>query len=439
MKKAYLSTLGCKVNQFETAAFKTDLELRGLIVTKDIDEAELIIINTCTVTEKAGKESRREIARAARRNPDAEIVVTGCHAELAADELRTTFAIDEHRLRIVRNEAKEQLVESILGPDSAAGRVPRYVSKTANSINRLSVSRFFGRTRAYLRVQDGCESFCSYCIVPYARGKSRSLPIAEVLEQASRYVDAGHREIVVTGIHVGHYGLDLSEGHDIVSLMASLCSGFSETRFRLSSIEPLEINDQLLGLMAGSDNFMPHLHIPLQSGDDLVLSRMNRRYRVEEFISIVTRCRTRLPDAALGLDVLVGFPGESEAQFNNTKALLESIDLSYLHVFPYSRRPGTRAAAFEDQVTKSVKQKRVEQLLHLSDEKKKTFYSRFVGSRRSALLENEKPSGRGLRGFTDNYIPIQVAYDGPKPAGAVVVELDRLTGSVVQAHIAEGT
>ena len=439
MKKAYLSTLGCKVNQFETAAFKTELEQRGLRITKAIDEAELIIINTCTVTQKAGKESRREIARAARRNPGAEIVVTGCHAELAADELRTMFAIDKHRLRIVQNDAKEQLVESIFAPDSAARTAHLSDIETDGSISRLSVSRFIGRTRAYLRVQDGCESFCSYCIVPYARGKSRSLPITEVLEQAERYVDAGHREIVVTGIHVGQYGMDLDEGHDIVSLMASLCSHLSATRFRLSSIEPLEINDQLLSLMAGSENFMPHLHIPLQSGDDLVLSRMNRRYRAEEFINIVTKCRTRLPDAALGLDVLVGFPGESEAQFNNTKTLLKSIDLSYLHVFPYSRRPGTRAADFAGHVDKSVKQKRVEQLRHLSDEKKKTFYGRFIGSRRSALLEREKSSGSGLRGFTDNYIPIRVEHTGPKPAEAVIVELDRLAGSVVQAHITEGT
>jgi threonylcarbamoyladenosine tRNA methylthiotransferase MtaB len=439
MKKAYLSTLGCKVNQFETAAFKTELEQRGLRVTADIADADLIIINTCTVTEKAGQESRREIARAARRNPGAEIVVTGCHAQLAADELRAMSDIDQGRLRIVKNDAKDQLVGSVLESNSAARTVPLPASQANNSINRLAVSRFIGRTRAYLRVQDGCESFCSYCIVPYTRGKSRSLPIGEVLEQAARYEAAGHREIVVTGIHVGHYGLDLSEGHDIVSLMARLCSRFRKTRFRLSSIEPLEINDQLLGLMAGTENFMPHLHIPLQSGDNSVLSRMNRRYRTEEFSKIISRCRTMLPDAALGLDVLVGFPGESEAQFNNTKALLESIDLSYLHVFPYSPRPGTRAAAFEGQVAKSVKQKRVEQLLYLSDEKKKAFYSRFIGSRRTALVEREKTSGGGLRGFTDNYIPLQINYDGPKPAGAVIVELDRLAEGVVQAHIAEQT
>ena len=435
MKKAYLSTLGCKVNQFETAAFKTQLEQRGVVVTTELEAADYIIVNTCTVTAKAGGESRREVRKALRRNPQALVMVTGCHAQLEHDELSHLPDVDPARLLIAGNDAKDRLVDDLLAGEPAPSSSPAQKIQQVKEIAPLQVDRFEGRTRAYLRVQDGCESFCSYCIVSYARGRSRSLPPAEVEDQVSLYVQAGHREIVVTGIHVGRYGLDLSEDCNIVGLLYRLCQRFPSMRFRLSSLEPLEISPELLNLMAQADNLMPHLHIPLQSGDNEVLKRMNRRYTREQFKHVVDQCRSTLPDAAIGLDVMVGFPGETEAMFEHSRELIYAIDATYLHVFPFSRRPGTKAADFEDQLQADVKHRRVEVLRRLSREKSRAFYRRFINSRRTALLETEKLSGQKLKGYTDNYIPVVTDIPRELPDKPVVVELIELTGESVAARI----
>ena len=436
MKKAYLSTLGCKVNQFETAAFKNQLEQQGVVVTPHLEAADYIIVNTCTVTAKAGGESRREVRKALRRNQKAVVLVTGCHAQLEHDELIRLPDIDPSRLVIAGNDAKERIVTNLLaGCSEKDSHLNREISQV-QEIAPLQVERFEGRTRAYLRVQDGCESFCSYCIVPYARGRSRSLPITEVLRQASMYAQAGHHEIVVTGIHVGRYGLDLSENCNIVGLLDKLCQEFSSIRFRLSSIEPLEVSPELLNLMNQADNLMPHLHIPLQSGDNEVLKRMNRRYTREQFRGIVDKCRAAVPDAAIGFDVMVGFPGETDSMFEHSRELINSTDCTYLHVFPFSKRPGTRAAEFDDQIAGEIKQRRVETLRTLGREKSSTFYRRFINSKRDALLETEKLSGSTLKGYTDNYIPVVTARPRKLPAAPVVVELIELSGTTVKARIA---
>jgi len=435
MKKAYLSTLGCKVNQFETAAFKSQLEGRGVIVTADLGEADFIIVNTCTVTAKAGSESRREVRKVLRLNTQARVVVTGCHAQLEHDELSRLPNIDPARLVVAGNDAKDSLVEKLLGTQPPFSPQPVEDIAQVQEIAPLQVDKFDGRTRAYLRVQDGCESFCSYCIVPYARGRSRSLKIAEVEHQVSIYQQAGHREIVVTGIHVGRYGLDLSENCNIATLLDRLCNGFPSIRFRLSSIEPLEISDHLLKLMREADNLMPHLHIPLQSGDNQVLKRMNRRYTREQFKEVVATCRTAVPDAALGFDVMVGFPGETEAMFENSRNLIETLGCTYLHVFPFSKRPGTAAAGFDNQIDTAVKQRRVEILRRLSRKKSRAFYRRFINSRREALLETEKPSGNELKGYTDNYIPVITPRPQKLPTEPVAVELMEISDKSVLARI----
>ncbi|NNK14833.1 MAG: tRNA (N(6)-L-threonylcarbamoyladenosine(37)-C(2))-methylthiotransferase MtaB [Desulfofustis sp.] len=435
MKKAYLSTLGCKVNQFETAAFKSQLEQQGVVVTSDLEEADYIIVNTCTVTAKAGGESRREVRKALRRNDRAKVLVTGCHAQLEHDELIRLPDIDSSRLVIAGNDAKERIITNLLAGHSETDSRPRVEIRQVQEIASLQVDRFAGRTRAYLRVQDGCESFCSYCIVPYARGRSRSLPLAEVMRQAFIYEQAGHHEIVVTGIHVGRYGHDLSEKCNIVGLLDRLCQEFSSIRFRLSSIEPLEIGPELLNLMIQAENLMPHLHIPLQSGDNEVLKRMNRRYTREQFREVIDKCRAAVPDAAIGFDVMVGFPGETDSMFEQSRELIESSECTYLHVFPFSKRPGTRAAEFEDQVTTDAKQKRVEILRTLGREKSSAFYRRYINSRRDALLETEKLSGSALKGYTDNYIPVVTALPRELPTEPVVVELIELSGEAVKARI----
>jgi len=435
MKKAYLSTLGCKVNQFESAAFKTDMEERGVAVTRDVTEADIIVINTCAVTNKASAQSRQEIRKAARQNSHAEIVVTGCHAQLAADELKNLPDIDHKRLLILGNDLKQELVATVLDkPVETDPDVYRDINRVTE-ISRLTVKHFNGRTRAFLRVQDGCNSYCSYCIVPYTRGRSRSLPFEEVLLQTQRYADAGHLEIVITGIHVGQYGQDLDSTIDICQLMNNLCLALPAVRFRLSSIEPLEISPKLLTLMKELDNFMPHLHIPLQSGDSEILARMNRRYNSDQFIDVIETCQKIVPEAAIGIDVLVGFPGESTRQFGNTKELLERINCTYLHVFPYSNRPGTKAASFEHQLDKHEKRKRVESLRDLDRIKRTQFYQRFVGTCRPALLETERAKDGRLKGFTDNYIPILVEGEDYLMNHVVTVDLQTVAGTSVNAQL----
>lgn len=435
MKKAFLSTLGCKVNQFETAAFKSQLEQEGVAVTSNLEEADFIIINTCTVTAKAGSESRRELRKALRRNERATVVVTGCHAQLEHDELSRLPDIDSARLVVAGNDAKENLIAQLLSTQPPPS--PRLSGEIheLREIAPLQVDRFEGRTRAYLRVQDGCESFCSYCIVPYARGPSRSLPLAQVERQTMIYQQAGHREIVVTGIHVGRYGLDLSENCNIVGLLDRLCQNYPSIRFRLSSIEPLEISPALLGLMSEAENLMPHLHIPLQSGDNEVLKRMNRRYTREQFREVVDTCRIAIPDAAIGFDVMVGFPGETAAMFENSRELIHTTDATYLHIFPFSKRPGTKAASFGNQIDSAVKQRRVEILRTLGGKKSRAFYHRFINSRREALLETEQLTGDKLKGYTDNYIPIVTDIPHNLPKEPVTVELTELLTDCVAARI----
>lgn len=438
MKKAYLTTLGCKVNQFETAAFKNQLESSGIEVISRLESADLIIVNTCTVTSKAGAESRREVKKMLRRNPLATVVVTGCHAQLARDELHQLDTQDSGRLIIAGNQTKGSLIDDIVHTQPQGLVQKNKDIGREEHIGGLQVERFEGRTRAYLRVQDGCDSFCSYCIVPYARGRSRSLPLEKVLNQVASYDKGGHREIVITGIHVGRYGHDLSGNCHIGELLDILSNRFPTIRFRLSSIEPFEIDHELLATMAKSENLMPHLHIPLQSGDDSILSKMNRRYTSKAFRDVVERCRTQLPDAAIGFDVMVGFPGETEEMFENTRALIDSLDCTYLHVFPYSRRPGTPAADFDGQIDKTTKQQRADTLRRLGDKKSRAFYRRFINAHRMVLLENgsiSKTAENHIKGFTDNYIPVLVKRPPILPSEPVLVELVELGADSVRARI----
>ncbi len=304
-------------------------------------------------------------------------------------------------------------------------------------ICKLPIKRFGNRTRAYLRVQDGCSNFCTYCIVPYTRGPSRSLDLQDILEQTGRFEKAGHKEIVVTGIHVGMYGQDLQEKLDITDLMIALCEAYPDIRFRLSSIEPQEISDKLLDAMASCKNFMPHFHIPLQSGDDTILKRMHRGYDRETFRAIVKKCMAKFPDAAIGIDILAGFPGEGEEEFNNSKQLLKEIDATYFHVFPYSKRPGTPAATFANQVPKDISAQRVEELRTLARKKQLEFYKRHLQTERPVLIEQKRTRESLLTGFTDNYIPV-VFKGGDELMGQVVpIQLDSLLGNSVFGKLVE--
>jgi threonylcarbamoyladenosine tRNA methylthiotransferase MtaB len=409
-KKIHITTLGCKVNQFESASFKTGFEELGCTVVAAKERADLVIINTCAVTAGAGAQSRQAIRRSLRKNPEAGVIITGCYAELEAKRIAQFEELAGRDYSIIGNSRKDTVVAvgTGLGParDTLLGQIDK-----AETICRLPVKRFAERSRAYLRIQDGCENFCSYCIVPYTRGPSRSLPPEEVVRQAEIFAGQQHREIVLTGIHLGNYGKDLAPDTDLVRLLENLCDATPHVTYRISSLEPLEIDGRLLGLMAGRKNIQPHLHIPLQSGDDGILEKMNRRYSTAQFREVIDACHAHIPDLCIGIDILAGFPGETAEQFERAKSFLGSLNFSYLHVFPYSRRAGTPAAEMANQVDKAVKERRVSELLELSGAKQLTFNRGQLGRTRQVLVEGRRDAEGRLKGFTDNYIDVRL--DGP--------------------------
>lgn len=411
MKKIFIATLGCKVNQFESASFKTGFTSHGHKIVSRKEEADLVIINTCAVTSSACAQSRQIIRKSLRKNPSAGIIITGCYAEIEAEKIAQIEELQGKNHSIVGNCNKDSIVTIGLNAESNMEKFVLGAIDQSKTICRLPVKQFSQRSRAYLRIQDGCENFCSYCIVPYTRGPSRSLPMSEVLEQAKVYSQNGHKEIVLTGIHLGNYGRDLDPSSDLSEILGLLSSQTPEIGYRISSLEPLEISVALLKLIKQRPNIMPHLHIPLQSGHDEVLKRMNRGYTTEQFKKIIDLCHSHVPDISIGIDILAGFPGETDEQFECAKNLLQSLRFSYLHVFPYSRRPGTVAAEFPDQISKTQKDERVADLIALSALKQREFNRKHLGQHRQVLIEKNRDKEGRLKGFTDNYIDVRI--DGP--------------------------
>jgi len=408
MKKIAIATLGCKVNQFESASFASSCTQSGCELVPFASKADVYIINTCAVTGRAGQQSRQLIRRAMKTNPHARLVITGCYAQMASNQI---LDITDSPLCIVGNGNKHLVVETALSESSCDLAMLTGNIGLKKEIVHLPVRRFSGRTRAFLRIQDGCNNFCSYCIVPFTRGRSRSAPLATVLEQTAVFAEEGYREIVITGINIGKYGLDLGEGLTITALIERVCREFPAIRFRLSSIEPNEVDDRLLQLMTTHSNFMPHLHVPLQSGDNTILAKMNRGYSRDDFARVINRIHTVFPEAAIGCDVLAGFPGESDGAHDNTYTLLAGLPVTYLHVFPYSRRPGTIAASMKKQLPKAVKDERVASLRNLDREKRSHFYRRHLDSVQKVLVERRNRKKGLLQGFSENYIPVH--FEGP--------------------------
>lgn len=430
--KVAVTTLGCKVNQYESAAFQSAFLARGVEIVPFSQAADIYVINSCAVTNKAGAQSRRMIRRALKTNSTARVVVTGCYAQIAAMDI---LEIVEQPVCIVGNGYKDLLVDFALATDYCDLEMYMADISKVRQCCSLPVTTFADRTRAYLKIQDGCNNFCSYCIVPLARGRSRSVLPEIALGQARMFVESGYREIVVTGIHVGMYGRDLERPDRLTSLLNQMTALNPATRFRLSSLEPNELSDSLLELFVQRHNLMPHLHIPLQSGDDTILKKMNRHYTAADFHEAISKVHQRLPHAALGIDVLVGFPGEDERAFQNTCRLLEELPVTYLHVFPYSRRPGTVAAKRKDQVAAAVKEERVRILHQLATAKEQAFYSRAIGTRQRVLAEINKNKTGLMRGFTENYIPVYFAAPATLAHTIVEVEISRLADNKVFATL----
>ncbi|MDX9835335.1 MAG: MiaB/RimO family radical SAM methylthiotransferase, partial [Desulfobulbus sp.] len=353
----------------------------------------------------------------------ARIIVTGCYAQMAPE---TVLNLAAQRVFIIGNGNKHLLVDTALAERQSDLVMLMGQIRCKTDICDLPVRHFSGRTRAWLRIQDGCNNFCSYCIVPFTRGRSRSLPLVSVLRQAEVFAGEGYREMVVTGINVGKYGLDLVEGETIYTLLERLCTDFPAIRLRLSSIEPTEVNDRLLGIAIGHANFMPHFHIPLQSGDDAVLARMNRRYSRDAFAAVINQVHTVLPEAAIGCDVMGGFPGETDQEADNTFQLLADLPVSYLHVFPYSRRPGTLAAASPQQLPGPVKGARVARLRTLGEDKRRAFQQRHLGRVNRVLVERRNKKNGLLQGFSENYIPLLFPGSADRLRKVVAVRLEEL-------------
>jgi len=434
-KTVAVTTLGCKVNQYESAAFVAGFKERGMEVVPFSQPADVYVINSCAVTGKAGAQTRQTIRRALKTNPDARIVVTGCYAQVATQEV---LDIADRPICVVGNGNKHLLVDIALSNRLCDLEIYMGDIGRKKEICDLPVTGFGGRTRAYLKIQDGCDNFCTYCIVPYARGRVRSLPPEKVLEQLAVFGREGFRELVFTGIHVGVYGTDLTPPTTLPALMRLVADQPLGMRYRVSSLEPGEVSDELLSLMAGDERFMPHFHLPLQSGDDHVLKRMNRRYTSAEFEAVVERILAAMPEAAIGLDVLVGFPGEDDGMFGRTVDLIERLPVSYLHVFPYSKRPGTVAEKMGGQVPGPVKDERVARLKELDHKKRTAFYGRQVGTVRPVLAESKRNRFKLMRGFTDNYVP--VFFEAPASLANEVtrVRIDRLVDMNVFGSLESG-
>lgn len=391
-------TLGCKVNQYETEKIREDMEHRGIRTVPFGSFADVYVINTCTVTATADSKSRKAIRGAIRRNPSALVVVTGCYAHLHPDAIQAIAGVD----LVVPNFAKDSIADRITGclrEAIGADQQPSTVNHQLRS-----------RTRAIVKVQDGCDNFCAYCAVPLARGVLSSRPMSEVADEVRRLAEEGHKEIVLTGIRLGRYE---SEGVSLPALIRRISELNGIERIRLSSVEPMEVSDELLQTMAGLRKVCRHLHVPLQSGSDEVLRRMGRPYTGADFASLIRRARDRIPELGLTTDVMVGFPGETAEQFEATVDLVREVDFSRLHVFRFSPRPGTAAEQMPNRLSAKELERRSRALIELGKRQAQAFAERFVGHEVEVLVEGRRRTVGGdevLVGFTDNYI--EVAFRG---------------------------
>ncbi|MEB3100702.1 tRNA (N(6)-L-threonylcarbamoyladenosine(37)-C(2))-methylthiotransferase MtaB [Ferviditalea candida] len=398
-------TLGCKVNFYDTEAIWQLFKKEGYEQADFEQAADVYVINTCTVTNTGDKKSRQIIRRAVRRNPEAIIAVTGCYAQTSPAEIMDIPGVD----LVIGTQDRELMMSYIeqLRKQRQPINAVRNIMKTRD-FEELDVPDFADRTRAFLKIQEGCNNFCTFCIIPWSRGLSRSRAPESVLKQARQLAASGFKEIVLTGIHTGGYGDDL-ENYKLHDLLRELDGIEGLERIRISSIEASQISDEMIEVLNGSRKMCRHLHIPLQAGDDNVLKRMRRKYTTEQFAETIERIRRAMPGVAITTDVIVGFPGETEEMFMNGYRFMERMQFAEMHVFPYSQRTGTPAARMEDQVDEEVKQRRVHELIELSERMQLAYSKRFVGQVLDVIPERRskhKPESGLLTGYSDNYLQI---------------------------------
>ena len=418
--KYSIVTFGCRVNQADSFAIEEELRRRGGVDAAP-EDADLVVINTCSVTATADQGTRQTIRRIVRTNPDVKVVVTGCYATRRPDDIRQLPNV----VRIVANGDKDSLV-GLLEAEGELTTAQRFDGADGPCGMALEPG-VAGRTALTLRVQTGCDEQCSYCIIPTTRGTGRSRPLRDVRREVQRAADAGYREVAITGVHLGSYGRDLGDGATLTDLVHELSEWPDDVLFRISSLEPMDCAPGIIDIAARSPRIAPHFHLPLQHGSDAVLAAMKRPYTAAYFQGVVEKIRTRLPHASIGTDIIVGFPGENDAQFAEMVGLLESLPLTYLHVFPYSDRPGTVAAGLPHKVDGNVIRARAREIRQIAERKSDGFRRSQVGRTMRALTVDD-----GSSVVTGNYLKVRISDPQPRNMWVTVTvdSADPLTGCV---------
>ena len=409
MKKVAFHTLGCKLNFSETSTIARSCEEEGYEKVAFKEQADIYVLNTCSVTENADKECKRLVRQVLKINPDAFVVIIGCFAQLKPNEIAKFEGVD-----LVLGATEKFKLSSYLNELSKQDGTEVHSCEIVEADFFEGAYSIGDRTRAFLKVQDGCDYKCTYCTIPLARGISRSDKLENVLTNAKEISEKDIKEIVLTGVNIGDYGKgefgNKKHEHTFLELVQALDKVAGISRLRISSIEPNLLKDETIDFVSNSSVFVPHFHIPLQSGSDELLKNMKRRYLTGLYKERVKRIKLKMPDACIGVDVIVGFPGETEEHFQETYTLLNELDISYLHVFTYSERANTQAAEMSHVIDKGVRHQRSKMLRILSAKKKRAFYEKNIGSNRTVLFEHENKMGY-IQGFTENYVKVKVPYD----------------------------
>ncbi|MBN1958290.1 MAG: tRNA (N(6)-L-threonylcarbamoyladenosine(37)-C(2))-methylthiotransferase MtaB [Desulfuromonadales bacterium] len=422
-------TLGCKTNQFESAAMGEQLQYAGYRPVDFSSGADLVIVNTCTVTAATDAQSRNLIRRAKRFNPASRIIVTGCYAQIDPQSLKRLPGVT----LVLGNREKTELLKHLHAAKSNA-MIRVSDIREQHSIEPLSLTGFEQRSRAFVQIQNGCDAFCSYCIIPYARGRSRSVPINAVVRQIEELSTNGYPEVVLTGIHIGQYGLDLDPSTNLLTLLQEIEKSDFQGRLRLGSIEPTELSLDLLDYVADSSWICPHLHIPLQAGSNRVLERMNRHYKTAFYRNLLLAIRQRHADAAIGLDIIAGFPGETDKDFIETLELLDELPFTHMHVFPYSRRPGTPAAEMSGQLPGDVIKSRAARLRQVGTDKLTAYSNSFIGRILNVVVEG-KVSNNLKKGLSEFYLPVNFEADEGVAGTLIPVTIAEANGETLKGKI----
>ena len=425
-----ITTLGCKVNQCESDTIGRSLQKLGLTIEINDKAPDICIVNTCTVTQKASMQSRQAIRKAIKTYPKAKIVVTGCYAQTAPKEIAAIEGVS----LVIGNTDKLNLPDILTQSDRSLKCSPAIIHRNIGRQSHFKASTIVAhgsRTRPFLKIQDGCNAGCTYCIVPHARGPSRSMPLKTVLTQLDQLNQAGFKEVVLTGIHLGCYGQDLIPSLTLLTLLEAIDRTQPVKRMRLSSIEPIELGPEIIELVAVSKIFCRHFHVPLQSGDNTILKKMKRPYFREDYRKKIMQINSKVPDAAIGADIVVGFPGETDAAFNQTLSLVGSVPVSYLHVFPFSPRKHTPAYSYPNKVPERIIKKRCKILRELGQAKKKRFYTQKIGQTVTVLVEGTRDRDTGkLKGLSANYIPVLMDGDNSLKNTLVEAEITDVTANL---------